>query len=658
MAKGTEYRPDIDGLRAVAILGVLIYHLQPHWLSGGYVGVDVFFVISGFLITGILQRNLARGSFSLAGFYERRIRRIFPALFVVLAALLAAGWCVLLPADLVALAKSVQNVLAGIANHYFLDQAEGYFNAEVSGMPLLHTWSLAVEEQFYLIFPLGLWLIHRLAKSRGSRCLLLGGLCAASLAGAIWLVHRRPVEGFFILPSRAWEMGLGALLAAMAGGGESAVERRSRILRHLPGLAGLAMIGLAMVRYDAGTPFPGVSALLPCAGAALVIAGGADRRSIVARLLAWRPIVFVGLISYSVYLWHWPLISLVSYRFPGAHGAGWAVFAASLLLGALSWRWVERPFRDPGFLSRRMVYGLWLGLSLALVGIAGLALRQQGFPGRYSAEVNHYLSFKNLPHRYRNDAAKKGDAIHAPVYGNPAAPPTVAVWGDSHSEALMELLDPMARDAGIGLKHYGMGALAPVPGVVFADTGEPEKKLKYSQAVLEQLVADPGIRMVILHARWSFYNRGKNEAGEQRDPVLYGHSFPNRQALEDYYFSALRGTIERLQAAGKRVVLVGPVPDVGFNVPDYLAKAAAAGRPVPERIPFPDFYERHGPVLRFIDSLPPGDLLVRIQPYPKLLQDGQLTIRIGGDPAYIDDDHLSEPAVMRLRDLFAGIFAK
>ena len=307
-----RYRADIDGLRAIAVLPVVLFHFGFSTFAGGFVGVDVFFVISGFLITSLIVVEIDESRFSIVRFYERRIRRIFPALFLVIIVTSIASAIILLPNDLKRYAKSVVAADWFFSNFEFWREA-GYFDVDAHQKPLLHTWSLAVEEQFYLIFPPFLLLAARYLRRR--YLLIIMPIFVLSLTFSIWAVYAKPSLAFYLTPSRMWEIMLGAWLALIPW------EAGKRFIPPsgygLLTLLGIGMIAYGVFTFSANTPFPGAMALLPCGGAALVIFGGQNHPSMVSRLLATGPLVFVGKISYSLYLWHWPLIVLAAYPFAG-----------------------------------------------------------------------------------------------------------------------------------------------------------------------------------------------------------------------------------------------------------------------------------------------------------------------------------------------------
>jgi len=390
-----KYRPDIDGLRAVAVLSVLAFHIRLRGIQGGFVGVDVFFVISGYLISSIVFSEIAESRYSVIGFYERRIRRIFPALFAMLAVFSVFAVIYLLPAELAAYGKSTLAATASASNFFFWRHS-GYFDSPTS-YPLLHTWSLAVEEQFYILFPLFLLLVRRFFPTR-LRLSVIVLFCASLVASAVVVFQYR--ETAFYMPyTRAWELLLGTILSL------GMLPRLPRAWqRNLATLAGIGLIAFSILFYTERMLFPGLSALAPCVGSALIIGAGESGSSLIGKILSWRPIVFIGLISYSLYLWHWPVIVLHQMGvFAGASAITSHHLAAllpkhrldmivevvlSLMLGTLSWRFVERPFRSgPLRLSGRPLFALAGVVMFILIGFSSLTVFAKGFKGRFPADA-------------------------------------------------------------------------------------------------------------------------------------------------------------------------------------------------------------------------------------------------------------------------------
>src|SRR5208282_3269736 len=336
-----RYRRDVDGLRAVAVLPVLLFHAGLPGFPAGFVGVDVFFVISGFVITGGLIGAINAGRFSITNFYVRRFRRILPALVVTVMATTVGVILVLSPEARQDFASSVMATATFASNIYFWRKS-GYFDPQSGGRPLLHTWSLAVEEQFYIVIPLALWLGVRLFGRRVWWLFALGA--CLSLAFSTYLIERAPSADFYLLPSRAWELLVGCLLVLAP-----LPPLRSRAIREGCAVIGAGLIAWAVLVFNSDIPFPGVAAAVPAFGAALLIYAGGSGPSAVSRALSWGPVVGIGLISYSAYLIHWPLIVLtraVQLRDLTAT-QGLIVVAVSLALALLSWRYVETPYRHP-----------------------------------------------------------------------------------------------------------------------------------------------------------------------------------------------------------------------------------------------------------------------------------------------------------------------
>jgi peptidoglycan/LPS O-acetylase OafA/YrhL len=376
-----HYRPEIDGLRAVAVLLVMLFHAGFSSFKGGYIGVDVFFVISGYLITSIIVREKSEGKFSIARFYERRIRRIFPALFFVIFCMVPFAWFYLLPSEMKSFSNCLISVVFFISNMYFLETSD-YFARTSEELPLLHTWSLGVEEQYYVFFPLLLMLVWRF------------GLKKIMIGFAIFILLSLPVNeilgrsdqeaNFFLMPTRAWELIVGALVA-LAFYAKNNIALPAKFSA-LPGLIGLALIIAPAFTYHEEIVFPGLAALPPVLGTALILAF-ARAGTPAARLLSLRPLVGLGLVSYSTYLWHQPVF--VFTRFSSleslADGFYLGLIIISFMLAALTWRYVEQPFRRPGNFSRLAIFTMAAGVSFLVVAIAGVTLLYKGVPARFPA---------------------------------------------------------------------------------------------------------------------------------------------------------------------------------------------------------------------------------------------------------------------------------
>ena len=380
-----NYRPDIDGLRAVAVLLVFADHLRTRF-SGGYIGVDVFFVISGYLISSVILSEMNAGTFSIFHFYERRIRRIFPALLVMMLGVSVLAYRYFVPSELEAYAGSMLAAILSVSNFLFWHQT-GYFDAPSALKPLLHTWSLGVEEQFYIFFPLFLVIVRKIAPQRTRAAIWTVAGVTFALA-CVW-VRRDPTAAFFFAPLRAWELLLGTIVSQ-----RYLPVIHGKPARNVASGAGLLLIIVPAMMYTAKTPFPGLGALAPCLGAALLIAAGETGPSFVGNLLAWRPVVFIGLISYSLYLWHWPILvfqrtsSMLVDLPEGNKLAKLAVVIVSLVVATLSWRFVETPFRKgrlrPGVPALFLLNGAAVAL-LAAIAVGMMATH--GLPRRFPANA-------------------------------------------------------------------------------------------------------------------------------------------------------------------------------------------------------------------------------------------------------------------------------
>ncbi|WP_375691488.1 acyltransferase family protein [Pseudooceanicola sp. LIPI14-2-Ac024] len=415
------FRDDIQGMRAIAVAGVVLFHAWPAALPGGFTGVDVFFAISGFLIGGILRRNMAAGRFTLGDFYRRRLRRIVPALVVMVTVTLAVGAAILSPDAFAELGRTAATSAVFVSNVDFYLHS-GYFDRAAELRPLLHTWSLSVEEQFYLVFPLALWVV--MARARRRLVAVTLGAMLICLAWSQWQAVQAPAAAFFLSPARVFEFLLGALAAY------APPPRRSR---EALALAGLVMIAAGVWAISAAMPFPGLRALLPAGGAALLLwAGRGPGAGRVARALSLRPLVMLGAISYSVYLWHWPIMAYL--RILSPHEPGAAVMAGavvvSVLVGWLSWRWIEQPFARLA-VGRAPVMAMGLG-AIAVIAVAGTAVWQRdGMPGRFPAQTLAYFDSgaDHSPWRadcHRREGVVQGYAESCVLGGAEAA---VVVWG-------------------------------------------------------------------------------------------------------------------------------------------------------------------------------------------------------------------------------------
>jgi len=587
-----NYRPDVDGLRAVAVAQVVLFHAGLTTFTGGYVGVDVFFVISGYLISGILWRELGADKFSLAGFYDRRARRILPALCATLVGTALLGWVLCIPAELHRLGKNVVASILAAGNFLALANS-GYFAGNSQDNLLLHTWSLAVEEQFYLVWPLLLLICWRYLEQRSWPLWLVTVL---SLAGAEWGIHHYPSATFYLLPARAWELSLGGLLAISPRLPELRPWLRTCLVAL--GLLGIVYAGCA---YTPSTPFPGLTALLPAGGAALLVAfGGTD---VISRGLSRAPLVWLGTRSYSLYLWHWPLLAAARVHLNRSLTLAEALcaVAAALCLAEASFRWVESPFRMSG--TR---VGDWLrrpasarsrrprSLAVAAVVIAAVAglgavltRAQGGLPRSRRAAVTHFEAARRDTTRSERCHRMAGVSTIPPAdqctFGPPDARHRALLWGDSHADHYRPAVERAAAEHGFNVRQASKSACPPVSGdMVVIDRGVQTDCAPFNQAMLALAVSDSKIEVVALAGRWAFYAEGRRGglAGDT-DVFITTRESPrtlSRELSARLLEQGMTETVRRLEAAGKSVLLLAQTPEYPFDVPACLAREAAAGR--------------------------------------------------------------------------------
>jgi peptidoglycan/LPS O-acetylase OafA/YrhL len=650
------HRPDIDGLRAVAILPVLLFHAHVPGFRGGFVGVDVFFVISGYLITGILCKDIARDRFSILRFYERRIRRIFPALMAMLGVVAAVGYAWLLPQELRPLARSLIPATLFVSNIFFFREV-GYFNGASELKPLLHTWSLAVEEQFYIFFPLYLWAVSKKLR-QPAIVKLTAALALASLALATWATWRNPKAAFFLAPHRANELLLGALIALDALRAPSGQRSRD-----LLSLAGLALILGSVVGYSDTTRFPGLTALLPCLGAGAIIHAGKEGRSLVGRWLATRPLVSIGLVSYSLYLWHWPILALArtclmrKLTTPEIAGA----LGTACLLAILSWRFVERPFRRPDAVLRRR--GIF-----ALAGVAMLAclafgrLTYNGSPWRFRVDRTKLAEITEPDDFDCQGRATSSKADVCPIGAPTADPPTFVVWGDSHARVFYRPLDRLAAANGEAGLFFGINGCAPLLGVGLVESdaapGFSADCAAQNRKAFAAITSAGRIRDVVLVARWPYYLWGTGFAADSFHHTEVFDEGGARLSLPEIEDRAVR-TVRALLTAGKSVYLVETVPELTVDPLAVCGRAllfhrSLAGFEQP-RQPVED---RGIPLHAIVDRLASEPRFHFVATHDLFCDGLACRMERDGRPLYSDNNHVGPLASPLLEPRLSPIFAR
>ena len=541
-------RPDIQGLRGIAVLSVIMFHAFGTILPGGFVGVDIFFVISGYLITTIIRREIETGSFSIAEFYRRRARRILPALAVVLLACLAVGYVTFGPDRFKKLGASVVATTFFGSNVLFW-KTSGYFDAASELKPLLHTWSLAVEEQFYILYPPILLLMTKFAPRRTSIFLLLGA-CSSLLICEI-LLRSDASAAFYLTPPRGFELLIGALCAYQA------VPSTTRTLSsNIIFAAGLALILGSLLFISPGVPFPGLAALAPCLGAAFIIQAGATVSPSVGTLLTRGPLPAVGNVSYSLYLWHWPILVFLRFAFGVdlSLTASLLAIALALCLAFTSYRFIEQPFLRTQT-ARIPVLSTAAALSVAF-GLAGVFIfASKGIPSRFDKSAQQLFAFSEDFSPHRGDCHTDGAPIKPfernCVLGDRNQSADLAIWGDSHGAELAIALAARAASAHRSVMQITSSACPPAIGFSL-----PENRwcVEQNARTLHGLVIDSHVRTVLLTA----------------NAFRYG---PNTDLLTGF-----ESSIKNLTTAGKEVVLVLQIPLMDKDPPEAAGFAMAQGK--------------------------------------------------------------------------------
>lgn len=546
------YCPEIDGLRAVAVLLVAFCHAQLFGLSGGFIGVDVFFTISGYVVTLAILRSQERGDFSLARFYQRRLQRLAPSVLLVLAATLAFTVRFCFPQDAFAVLKNALLVTVFYSNIY-LSKQTGYFDPDADKQALLHTWSLSVEEQFYLLFPLLLLALRRLPRT--AMLFVMAALLALTLALSQHAIDASAPQTYYKLEYRAFEFLIGALIAIAHRHG---LLRGPTLAHELALLSGLGLIACLALSYNAATVMPGFHALMPCAGAALVIAGarGARRASM---LLANGPAVYLGKLSYNVYLWHWPV--LFGLRRLQLQSPGWmaAAVALSLILSVMTHHLWEQPLRYARW-GQRKTFTLLMAAPIAVMGaLLFIATKTDNFANYYPPALRQ--NYIDTGHSVFDMPRAKDCWSKIPVtspaqcsLGDLSIPLNAVFWGDSHAYHQIEFIDRLGKDFHLHLHDVAMTMCPPNEngpqraGDAFYQHYR-EDCLAHNKQVMAYILSQPAIKTVVMSAVWQNYENA--DTGPSPRPTTHGY-LPGDSYLAE--------TLSKLSAAGKRVIFLDDAP--------------------------------------------------------------------------------------------------
>lgn len=602
----TPYRPDIDGLRAVAVLAVILFHINRNFVPGGFVGVDMFFVISGYLLTSIMGAEMQAGKFSFGQFYVRRMRRILPAFLLVVAATLLVGQWILLPVDLPPLLNSIKFALV-FASNIFFSRERGYFDLSSDEIPLLHLWSLSVEEQFYFLWPILLYGLYRLLGLNERRPVrpILPWLLVSLIAAFAYSQHLASsasdaTRNYFLLQNRFGELLIGAAAAFVP-------PTRQKWLATMIGVIGICLIPTALWWIDSTTPFPGYAALLPCGAVALLICSGKAVPTPTMRVLSFRPLVWIGLLSYSLYLWHWPVLAFMRYVY-GRYELPWqwnlAAFGATVGFAYLSYVTAERPFRRRPMEFPKAFTAFYLVPSLLLAAICMWGTRQVP-PSVTDPELISYG--KDVCHGNLTQRCDRGEI---------GASPTVLVFGDSHAAALNSFVDVLGKREGWAAKVVTGSSCSPV--FDFDETALPD----FARAPCAQLKTYVRANYlkydtVVITSFWAF-QMGWTEL-----------------AADKNYLRKFESTLRTI-AAQRPVIVLSDVPRVPVS-PFRLAHFEGIHLRVSREVS--DETTRANEVIRRVaESVPNVRWMIDLTPYFADFAEGSLYL---GKPIYFDDQHLN-----------------
>lgn len=627
-----QYRPDIDGLRAIAVLSVVIYHLNKAWMPGGYSGVDIFFVISGYLITRNIWGEMERGEFSFSSFYVRRIKRIAPAFLVMVAITMVAGALLLLPEDLLGLVRSGAWALFSMSNVYFWKYLDtGYFAESSDEVPLLHTWSLGVEEQFYFIWPVILLL---LAGATGRRRLALAGAVmvgAASFACAELMNVSAQKFAYYMLPARAGELMVGAFLALLPAAPGSVRENSSKLMADVIALFGLSLIAYSLYWLNDSSRFPGLNALIPCAGAALLILSGGLRSRVNETLLAMRPMVLIGLISYSLYLWHWPVLAFIRYFYGEVSGAHVpAALLTMAVLAVASYRFVELPARRWDAPRLVQVSALYLVPSFSLLAVGGYIWQKQGLKEAIETSVAYREGLGRIE-RYTAPAYKFRYNCQLSTHderildnprcvvpeGSTGAEPSVLLWGDSQAAHFIGVLGAVAEGEGFRFRNATHSSCPPLFGGDYG-VGNYKEGCDLFRPYIRSALQERRFSTVVISGAWATYD------------------------LMPGFRNDLERTIKEIGELDIKVVIIGQMPVfMAYNRECELRAVRIGGGSCQERLAVADIGDSD--INRYLEQLADRmeSKVTYLSARDLVCREGRCNPYVDGRPVYYDASHLS-----------------
>ncbi len=641
-----NYRADIDGLRAIAVLSVILNHAGISLFAGGFIGVDVFFVISGYLITTIIMREIDANEFSLAKFYERRIRRIYPALFTVLLFIIIASAILYDAHNFESFGKSLIATTFFSSNIYFWTET-GYFEAPAQIKPLLHTWSLAVEEQYYIVFPLLMAFLARYFKPRIRH--ILAGMALLSFVWDIYALQNDPSGAFYFAHLRAWELLIGSVLAL-----SPFPTKINSSIRNSLSLIGLGMIAAPIFLYTENTAFPGFAAAAPALGTALIIYSGIEDFTFVNKLLSISPLVFIGKISYSLYLWHWPLIIFGKYyaikQLTSLETGG--LLAATFLMATLAWQFIEKPFRSKNLSSSSSIFRYAGAIMAITAGIGALIYFSGGLPILQKQGVTYEIDLHYTECNFTSDAK----SLTFCSIGIKAKTPSFLLWGDSHASALAKGAKLSAfRNKVAGQLTYATSC----PPLLDMTPNKREGCIKFNNMTMKYIEDHPEIGTIFLAGRWTVYTEGTGYKENKKFKLTDTTSRPSANKTNEVLFAdGLERTVQKLLALNRKVIIISQVPEIKYDVPSAYFIAQRTGRDINNLIApsLEDYLSRNKKAFLTINMIRKNDNIQVIDPWKVLCNEQQCFVVIDKTPLYVDADHLSTFGSNYISHIFDPIF--
>lgn len=610
------YRPDIDGLRALAVTLVVLFHAGVMF-PGGYIGVDVFFVLSGFLVTGIIVNDHEKNRFSMRRFWLRRARRILPASLLVVSATLVAGWFLLLPNDFRELAAAAISVQAFCANMFYWVNT-GYFSGSSELKPLLHTWSLSVEEQFYLFHPIAICLLISKGKAKINQT--LAGVGAVSLLLCVIGTDIDQNATFYLLPTRAWELLVGALIWQVP-------KSLNRSLAEIASIAACASICFAATVMSNTTPFPGFAAVVPCVATSVLLIANFEQNTCVAKLLGWAPVAWLGRLSYSWYLWHWPVLAMHRHLYGVDLDASktWQAVLIGFGAAVVAYYGFENPIRHSRqrFGDKMIVTGIGIWLTTLTVSAFSI-VALDGVPKRLPPAALRYADASQSSDFLHEVALANASAGHFPEFGAASGGKRCLVWGDSHAMAMMPAFDLVCRERDIRGYQATYSATPPAFDVVYRDPwGLSEDGDEFARAAVNFAVQND-VDVVFISASWTSYIK------------------------VDGLRAGLETAVDLLRSAGISIVIIDTIPSQREDVPIMLSRAVRFGQDVATiGVPLERYLESSQTARRWLRSLANDEVIV-VSPHRALLDDKNLLrAELDGHAMYRDAAHLTVEGALK-----------